>query len=72
MQEGGLVYLKEIAYKSKSPAGLQHAFRLIKELQKRYRSQEAERKEMEACPLFSLFPQPNPLAFSPPSPGPRP
>lgn len=42
-----LLYIKEINYKSKSPTGLQSAFRLIKDLQKRYKQQEQERQELE-------------------------
>ena len=59
-QNNAASYLKELTYKSASPAGLTNAFRLIKELQKRYKQHEAERKELEVqCENRS-----NPKAYS--------
>jgi nucleosome binding factor SPN SPT16 subunit len=45
--ERELIYLKEITYRSQTATGLSNAFRMIKDLQKRYKQTEADRKEME-------------------------
>jgi hypothetical protein len=48
-QRDSTVYLKEVTYTSQSREGLSQANRLIKELQKRHRTREQERKEQEVC-----------------------
>jgi nucleosome binding factor SPN SPT16 subunit len=48
------VFLKELNFKSASPTGLSNAFRMIKELQKRHKQHEAERKEREVG-FYSLI-----------------
>ncbi len=47
MQRAASSFLKEVTYTSQSREGLSQANRLIKELQKRHRMREQERKEQE-------------------------
>lgn len=46
-QPEGAIFVKELVYKSRSPVGLNNAFRLIKELQRQYKTREAEVKELK-------------------------
>ena len=47
LQPEGAIFVKDLVYKSRSPVGLNNAFRLIKELQWQYKTCEAEVKELK-------------------------